>query len=196
MASISSAWKSATLRGLSATRRSPPSLTRTARTLARKSNSSSNPTLNMSDQSQWQWISQIKLLPHYGSRLVAEFSTDSTYYAPGTLHPTVGTTLVSLFLPRELNTLGGEFSWELYSISPVVYSPEFIKPDDWPVGDVWPPATTLRTWLNGDCSIVIRTATTDVMPGTGKTLSNPLLNQAVGAVSVGPFVVGPNGRVP
>lgn len=156
-----------------------------------------SPTLNMSDQSQWHWHAQIKLLPFYGSRLVAEFSTDSTYYAPGTLHPTVGTTLVQLFLPREMNTLAGSFAWELYSISPVVHSPEYVKPDDWPITDVWPPTTTLRTWLTGDCTIELRTATTDILPGTGATIFNPLLHRwAVPAVDAGPIVVGPNGAVP
>jgi hypothetical protein len=158
-----------------------------------------NPLLNMSDQSQWHWYSQIRRLPYYGSVLVAEFSTDSTYYPPGTLDPTVGTTLVQLFLPREMNTVAGEFAWELYSISPVVYSPEFVKPDDWPTGDVWPPTTTLRTWLSGDCTIQLRTTATDEVPvviGTALGPNSVLVSVGPPAVTDTHIIVGPNGRVP
>jgi len=157
-----------------------------------------SPTLDMSDQTDWEWHSQIRMLAYHGSRLVVEFTTDSTYYPPGTIHPTVGTTLVSLFLPRELNTVAGTFSWELYSISPVTYSNEFAKPDDWPTDEVWPPTTTLRTWLNGDCVIKVRTGATDVIAGPVATPFNQWMygNQAIAAVNTGPFVVGPNGRVP
>jgi hypothetical protein len=152
-----------------------------------------NPDLDMSDQSQWEWHAQIRLLASYTSTLITEFSVDSQYFAPGTYDPLIGTTLVSLFLPRELNTHAGSFSWELYSISPMAYSDEFAKPDDWPDDEVWPPTTTLRTWLQGDCTIKLRTAATDALPVTSTPWTG---NFAVAAVNAGPFVVGPNGRVP
>jgi hypothetical protein len=150
-----------------------------------------NPTHDMSDQMQWEWHSEIRCLAYYGSTLITEFSVDSEYMPPGSFDPVVGTTLVSLFLPREMNDRAGTFSWELYSLSPITYSPEFTKPDDWPDEEPWPPTTALRTWLRGTCTILLRTAATDVLPDTGSGSSG---GGGV-VVSTGIFV-GPNGRVP
>lgn len=152
-----------------------------------------NPDVDMSDQSQWEWHAQVRWLPHHNSTLIHEFSVDSEYFPPGTYDPLLGTTLVSLYLPRELNLRHGEFAWELYSISPFTYSPEYPQPDDWPIDEVWPPETKLRTWLYGDCTILLRTGTTDALPSGSYPYTGP---PAVPVVNAGPFVVGPNGRVP
>jgi hypothetical protein len=154
-----------------------------------------NPDMDMSDQSEWEWHAQVRLLPHHSSTLIHDFSVDSQYYPPGTYDPILGTTLVSMYLPREMNHRHGDFSWELYSISPYVYSPEYPQPDDWPEDEIWPPTTKLRTWLYGDCTIKIRTGSTDEFPGE---VTTPPGNTSIVLPVVGGLImtVGPNGRVP
>lgn len=124
-----------------------------------------NPLIDMSDQNQWQWVAQIRAVAHYKSTLVNDFIVDSRYIAP-TPPATLGRTLVQLFLPREDNKYWGEFEWELYSISPFDFS-NFTKPSDWPTDEVWPPPDTLRTWLSGTCTILLRTSSTDELLSTG-----------------------------
>lgn len=150
------------------------------------------------DMSGWEWVAQIRRLPHYSSTLVNEFTTDTAYYPPGpppAYHPTLGTTLVQLLLPRELNDFRGRFAWEMYSIGPYDFS-EFPEPADWPAdADPWPPATSLRTWLYGLCTIRARTTDTDVLPDVPSDVL-PLPPVDGWYPGYPGYFVGPNGRVP
>jgi hypothetical protein len=154
-----------------------------------------NPTLDMSG---WEWVAQIRRLPHYSSTLVNEFTTDSAYYPPGpppAYHPTLGTTLVQLLLPRELNDFRGCYAWEMYSIGPYDYA-GFPEPADWPDdAEPWPPATGLRTWLYGLCTIRARTTDTDVLPDVPSDVI-PLPPVSGWYPGYPGAFVGPNGRVP
>lgn len=147
-----------------------------------------NPALDMSG---WEWHSQIRTWPYYTHALVNEFTTDTDYFPVGAYHPTLGTTLVKLFLPRETNDHRGKYVWELYSIGPYDFS-EFAQPADWPedAEQTWPPQTALRTWLYGLCTIQGRTTDTDVLPDPPVVLPPPY--PAVAPISS----YGPNGRVP
>jgi hypothetical protein len=147
-----------------------------------------NPTLDMS---AWQWVAQIRVLPYYTRTLVNEFTTDASYYPPGTYNETLGTTLVELLLPRELNDFRGHYAWEMYSIGPYDFA-GFPQPVDWPVdADPWPPTTALRTWLYGLCTITGRTTDTDLLPD----VAVDVIPVPIDGVYPGYFV-GPNGRVP
>lgn len=150
-----------------------------------------NPSSDMSDQNQWEWHAQVRVMHYFRTPLVFNFNVDSTYYPPSPTMP-IGKTLVQLFLPRETNRYWGDFEWELYSISPYSYS-NFPRPADWPPAETWPPTTGLRTWLYGACKVLPRTSSTDVLPLPSVPYIGP---PAVAAVNAGPFVVGPNGRVP
>lgn len=148
-----------------------------------------NPTLDMS---AWEWHAQIRVLPYYPRTLVNEFTTDAQYYPPGTFHETLGTTLVKLLLPRELNDFWGKYYWELYSIGPYDFA-GFPEPVDWPDdAEPWPPTTALRTWLYGLCTIKARTTDTDVLPDVPSDVIPPDGVQPWN----GGWFVGPNGRVP
>jgi hypothetical protein len=150
-----------------------------------------NPDLDMSD---WDWVAQIRVLPSYTRALVNEFTTDADFLPAPDYHPTLDTTLVKLFLPRELNDFRGCYYWEMYSIGPYDFS-DFPQPVDWPVdADPWPPVTGLRTWLYGLCTIRGRITDTDLLPDV-----------AVDVIPLPPsgwypgypdYFVGPNGRVP
>ena len=147
-----------------------------------------NPDLDMSG---WEWHAQIRTLPYYTRTLVNEFVTDTDFLPAGEYHETLSTTLVKLFLPRELNDHRGQFVWEAYSIGPYDFA-EFPEPADWPVdAEPWPPATALRTWLYGLCTIQQRTTDTDVLPEDPATTLPP-----DGSGWYDEFFVGPNGRVP
>jgi hypothetical protein len=150
-----------------------------------------DPMMDTDDPSTWEWHAQIRVLHYYKSTFVNDFIVDADYTAP-VAPETTGTTLVQLFLPRERNIYWGTYQWELYSVSPFDYS-NFAQPDDWPDGETWPPADTLKTWLWGQCVIKPRTSTTDVLP----TISGggPVWPDIPGYWT-SPFVVGPNGRVP
>lgn len=151
-----------------------------------------NPTLDMSG---WEWHAQIRRLPHYSSTLVNEFTTDASFYPAGTYHDTLGTTLVQLLLPRELNDFRGCYAWEMYSIGPFDYA-GFPQPVDWPVdADPWPPTTALRTWLYGLCTIRARTTDTDLLPDVSTDVI-PLPPVDGWYPGYPGAFVGPNGRVP
>jgi hypothetical protein len=148
-----------------------------------------NPALDMS---AWEWHAQIRALPYYTRTLVNEFTTDTEYFAPGEYHATLGTTLVKLFLPRELNDFRGTYAWEMYSIGPYDFA-EFPQPVDWPVdAEPWPPATSLRTWLYGLCTITGRTTDTDVLPD----VTTDVIPPGGAWYAADGFFVGPNGKVP
>ena len=150
-----------------------------------------NPNLDMSG---WEWHSQIRVLPSYTRTLVNEFTTDTDYFPAGQYHATLGTTLVKLFLPRELNDHRGKYAWEMYSVGPYDFS-EFPQPEDWPTdAEPWPPQTQLRTWLYGYCTILPRTTDTDVLPDSSGS-SNTWPGDGDGW-SPPWYSVGPNGRVP
>jgi len=141
------------------------------------------------DMSTWEWHAQIRRWPIYTSTLINEFTTDASYYPPGTFDDTLGTTLVQLFLPRELNDFRGYYVWEMYSISPYDFA-NFPQPVDWPEDEVWPPVTGLRTWLWGLCTVRARITDTDVLP------EPPDETVPVPVAWNGGWFVGPNGRVP
>jgi hypothetical protein len=151
-----------------------------------------NPTLDMS---AWEWHAQIRSLPYYTRTLINEFTTDADFLPAPDYHPTLDTTLVKLFLPRELNDFRGYYAWEMYSIGPYDFS-EFPQPVDWDVDNdgPWPPETGLRTWLYGLCTITGRTTDTDVLPEV------PVVIPPGGVygtnITRDGFFVGPNGRVP
>lgn len=149
-----------------------------------------NPSLNMST---WEWHAQIRRLPHYSSTLVNTFTTDADFLPAPEYHPTLDTTLVKLLLPRELNDFRGYYAWEMYSIGPYDFS-AFPKPVDWPVGDVWPPTSGLRTWLYGLCTIRGRTTDTDVLPDVPVDVILPPVSGWYPGYP--DYFVGPNGRVP
>lgn len=152
---------------------------------------SSQPTLDMS---AWEWVAQIRRWPYYTSTLVNEFTTDASFYPAGTYHPTLGTTLVQLLLPRELNDFRGCYTWEMYSLSPYDFS-GFPEPVDWPEDEVWPPTTGLRTWLYGLCTIRARITDTDVLPEVDHDVI-PIPTPAGWYPGYPGYFVGPNGRVP
>jgi hypothetical protein len=149
-----------------------------------------NPDLDMSD---WDWVAQIRVLPYYTRTLVNEFTTDADFLPAPDYHPTLDTTLVKLFLPRELNDFRGCYYWEMYSIGPYDFS-DFPKPVDWPVdADPWPPVTGLRTWLYGLCTIRGRITDTDLLPDVAVDVIPPPAGWYPGYPG---YFVGPNGRVP
>jgi hypothetical protein len=150
-----------------------------------------NPLMDMSDQAEWEWHAQIRVLHSHRSTFVNDFIVDSQYFPP-VAPETVGKTLVQLLMPRDLNIYWGVYQWELYSVSPFDYS-NFTEPAGWPDDEVWPPTTALKTWLWGQCTIQPRTSTTDVLPAT---TGGPVWPDIPPAGWTSPFVVGPNGRVP
>jgi hypothetical protein len=156
-----------------------------------------NPTLDMST---WEWHAQIRVLPYYTRTLVNEFTTDASYYPPGpppAYHPTLGTTLVQMLLPRELNDFRGRYAWEMYSIGPYDFA-DFPQPVDWPVdAEPWPPTTALRTWLYGLCTITGRTTDTDLLPDVDvDVIPLPPGEYPYPYTGYPGYFVGPNGRVP
>jgi hypothetical protein len=146
----------------------------------------------------FEWYAQIRTLHSHRSTFVNDFVTHAEFRT-GTSEDDEYT-VVELFLPRVDNIYAGRFRWELYSINPTDYS-RFPKPDDVDAAD-WPPPDALRTWLYGNCSIVPRVASTDVLPyavnpsGATATIWNGDPYSARMMLGNGGFSVGPNGRVP
>lgn len=143
---------------------------------------------DMSDQDGFQWHAEVRLYHTYRSTLVNTFTIDSE--AIPAIPPAPAQTKVTLFLPRTENVYVGRYRWDLYSISPITEDmTEYPRPPDVPLPEVWPPTTTLRTWLYGNANIAPRVTETDALPppvdGGGE----------VGVYGAG-FFVGPNGRVP
>ena len=149
-----------------------------------------DPTLDMSNENDFEWKSQIRVVHRYASTLVNEFSIESQLI-PAVPPDTVNQTLVTLFLPRFHNQHPGMYHWDLYSISPFV-GPDFPKPPDVD-DDEWPMADQIKTWIYGRFYVVPRVTATDWLPvpPTGAISSG-----AAVVVTPGGFVVGPNGRVP
>lgn len=147
-----------------------------------------NPTLDMSDESDWEWKSQIRNRHRFYSYEVNEFVIESEAVPPTPPATTpTGITLVTLFLPRQMNQYRGIFAWDLMSTSPFV-GPVFPQPPDI---DVWPPTTQVKTWLWGKVYVVPRVTATDWLPPPGAV---PPFTP-IGVTSQGWFV-GPNGKVP
>jgi hypothetical protein len=144
-----------------------------------------NPTLDMST---WTWKAQARTWYDYYGRLVWDtVETASAATANG-----VTTTLVNLFVPRQVNRFRGVFWWELQSSSPYT-GPSMVgqpRPDDVPATD-WPPTTQVKTWLYGKLYVVPRLSSTDTLPPKS-TVTN---GQTILMTPEG-WVAGPNGRVP
>lgn len=145
------------------------------------------------DMSDWEWVAQIRVLPYYTRTLVNEFTTEAEFFPadPDADPPVEASTMVRLFLPRELNDFRGCYAWEMYSIGPADFA-GYPEPVDWPVdAEPWPPTTTLKTWYYGLCTIRARTTDTDVLPDVDTDVI-PILPEGWN----GGWFVGPNGRVP
>ena len=149
---------------------------------------------DISNENLWNWKAQIRVLHTTRSTLVNEFAVESEFLPEDPTNPDdLGVTKVTLFLPRTLNTYVGQFHWDLQSVSPFV-GPDYPRPENYPEEEPWPPDDLIRTWLYGIIKIVPRVTATDVIPPSGEL---PIGNGgAVPAPFAGPFVVGPNGRVP
>ena len=143
---------------------------------------------DMSDQDGFEWYAEVRLIHSYRSLLVNTFTIDSEAI-PATVD-TVAQTKVTLFLPRSENIYIGRYRWDLYSISPIEEDmTEFPRPPDVPLPEVWPPTTTLRTWVYGNATIIPRVTETDYLPAPA------VVGEGVTVFGEG-FFVGPNGRVP
>jgi hypothetical protein len=147
-----------------------------------------NPTLDMSNESGWEWKAQMRTRHRFYAYMVNEFVIESEAVppTPPAVDPT-GITLVTLFLPRQLNQYRGVFSWDLMSTGPFD-GPSFPQPPDIAV---WPPTDQVKTWLWGKVYVVPRVTATDWLPPPATVPSST-------AVVVTPqgWTVGPNGRVP
>lgn len=147
-----------------------------------------DPTLDMSNEHGWSWKAQMRTRHRFYAYEVNEFVIESQAVAPTPPATTpTGITLVTLFLPRQLNQFRGVFSWDLASTGPFD-GPTFPQPDDI---DVWPPTDQVKTWLWGKVYVVPRVTATDWLPLPGTVPPST-------AVVVTPqgWAVGPNGRVP
>lgn len=148
-----------------------------------------DPALDMSNENGYTWKSEVRTRHRYYAGEVYEFTIESAAVppTPPAVEPT-GITLVSLFMPRELNKYRGVFAWDLMSTSPFV-GPTYPQPPDI---EVWPPMNQVKTWLWGYIYVVPRVTTTDFLPVP------PTAVEAGQVVVVTPqgWTVGPNGRVP
>jgi hypothetical protein len=152
-----------------------------------------DPTKDLSNENGYQWEAEIRVIHSYNSTLVNTFAVESEYIPVAEGDPLSGTTKVTLFLPRLLNTYRGTFRWELASTSPyegpVFPIPPGVDPEE------WPPTDQIKTWLYGTITIVHRLTDTDVLPPAGELPPAMSEGGSTGAWT-GAFVVGPNGRVP
>jgi len=152
-----------------------------------------DPLVADDDRSDQVWVSQIRVLHSYRSRLVAEFVTASEF-STGTSESDEYTK-VELFLPRTENLYYGVFRWDLYSTSASDLS-RFPRPEDVAIED-WPPTDILRTWLYGECTIVPRVTDTDALVDSYyPEVPYPGPPVSVTVLTTGGWCVGPNGRVP
>ena len=146
-----------------------------------------DPALDMSDENGWEWKSEIKTRHRYFASEVYEFVIESEAVAPTPPATESGITLVTLFLPRQLNKYRGVFRWDLMSTGPFE-GPLFPQPPDI---DVWPPTDQVKTWLWGYVYVVPRVTSTDFLPpDTAVPPSTAVVITPQG------WTVGPNGRVP
>ena len=137
----------------------------------------------------WTWESQIRFFHTYYSMQLVKLSVESEYIPPEDPDDdtSLGSTLVTLFLPRFWNRYCGVYAWDLFSTSPYV-GPDFEQPDgvkdeDWLQDQV-------KTWLYGRVYVVPRVSQTDWLPPHGAL---PTQTQVI-VTPTG--VYGPNGRVP
>lgn len=146
------------------------------------------PTLDMSNENDFEWKGQIRIVHAYRSTLVHNFTIESSLITP-TPPDTVNQTLVTLFLPRFHNQYPGRYSWDLFSTSPFE-GPTFPQPADVADED-WPMTDQVKTWLYGYFYCVPRVTTTDwlPMPSTAVSAGSTVIVTPTGTY-------GPNGRVP
>jgi hypothetical protein len=152
-----------------------------------------DPTIpNIDLSTSYVWKGQIRVVHHYKSALVNEFTIATEIIPPDPLDPTsLGSTLVTLFLPRFNNQYSGVYTWDLQSTSPFV-GPVYPKPPDVDDED-WPMADQVKTWLYGNLHVVPRVTETDFLPVPSPAALPP--GTAVVVTPAG-WAVGPNGRVP
>lgn len=143
------------------------------------------------DMSADEWQADVRFVHRYASTLIYEFSVSTEFVPAGVDTP--ARTLVTLFLPRQLNKYFGHFQWELASTSPYT-GPTFPVPAGVDAAE-WPPTDQVKTWLYGELSVVPRLTDTDVLTTAGDSTFVPIGPVAAGVSPAG-FVVGPNGRVP
>jgi hypothetical protein len=148
-----------------------------------------DPSLDMSNENEWEWKSQMRVRHRFYSYKVNEFTIESAAVppTPPSVTPT-GMTLVTLFLPRQLNQYRGVYSWDLMSTSPFE-GPVYPKPPDI---ELWPPTTQVKTWLWGKIYVVPRVTSTDWLP----VPPDAIAPGTVVVVTPQGWTVGPNGRVP
>ena len=146
-----------------------------------------DPALDMSNENDYEWKSEVKTRHRYFATEVYEFTIESEAVPPTPPATESGITLVTLFLPRELNKYRGVFAWDLQSTSPFS-GPVFPQPPDI---DVWPPTDQVKTWLWGYVYVVPRVTSTDFLPP-----DNAVAPSTAVVVTPQGWTVGPNGRVP
>lgn len=146
-----------------------------------------DPALDMSDENGWTWKSQMRVRHRFYAYRVNDFVIESEAVPPTPPATESGITLVTLFLPRQLNQYRGVWSWDLMSTGPFV-GPSFPQPPD---VEEWPPMDQVKTWLWGKIYVVPRVTATDWLPPPAAVPQGT-------AVVVTPqgWAVGPNGRFP
>ena len=151
-----------------------------------------DPTLDMSEASEWDWFSQIRTGHGPLYPLVADFICDADYVAPAPPDQPLGVTNVKMVLPRQDNIYIGTFSWDLVSVSPVPGHPdEEPQPDETP--------GTGHTWLWGEVTVLPRVTHPDGQwpPGVDEEeVAVPTFNSFLAVTTGTGFTVGPNGRIP
>lgn len=148
------------------------------------------PDTDMSADAGWVWKAQTRMFHRYYVQKVNDFTIHTEYTPPDPeVENDIGTTVVSLYLPRFSNRYTGVYSWDLQSTSPFE-GPEYPEP---PFNDAeWPLTTQVRTWVYGYLYVVPRVSTTDYLP----LPPNAYPNGTPVTISPTGVVVGPNGRVP
>jgi hypothetical protein len=100
------------------------------------------PIFDMSDQANWDWFAHVRTGQGRRYLLLYEF-TCSAEYVPPVPPETLGTTKVTLVLPRDLNKYRGDFWWDLQSWSPSPTPP--IPPEE--------DSGVVHTWLWGKVEV-------------------------------------------
>ena len=149
------------------------------------------PDTDMSDEAGWAWKAQTRKYHRYYAYKTFDFVISSEYTPPDPEDPeSIGTTLVTLYIPRFSNRYTGVYSWDLQSTSPFE-GPDYPEPPPFHDG-IWPLTDMVRTWLYGYLYVVPRVTSTDYLPLPPNAYPNgtPILLTPMG------YTVGPNGRVP
>lgn len=143
------------------------------------------------DMSSWEWTAQVHWYHAYYAPQLVKLSVKAEYILPEDPtdpdnDPTIGSTLVTLFLPRMWNRYCGVYAWDIYSTSPyqgpLFDKPDNVAPEDWLQDQV-------KTWLYGRMYVVPRVTTTDWLPPKGALPVQSFIVMPTG-------LFGPNGRVP